>query len=118
MDGGDEQVAREDVEALLEVRRELGPSYDAALVDSFAERIEKGVAERVDSQLAQRRAHQAAVAGGGARQLALGIVSMVAAIPITIVLGVTGHFAALLVAWIGIVLVNMAHALQGRPRER
>jgi hypothetical protein len=30
---GDSEVEREDVEALLEVRRELGPSYDAALVD-------------------------------------------------------------------------------------
>ena len=30
-------VAGEDVEALLETRRELGPAYDAALVDSFAD---------------------------------------------------------------------------------
>jgi hypothetical protein len=115
--GGEEQVGREDVEALLEVRRELGPSYDAALVDSFADRIEKTVAERVDAQVAQKRAGQAAVAGAGGRQLALGIVSMVAAIPISIVLGVTDHFFALLVAWIGITLVNMAHALQSRPRD-
>jgi hypothetical protein len=117
MHGGEEQVGREDVEALLEVRRELGPSYDAALVDSFADRIEKAVAERVDAQVTQREAARAAVAGGGARQLALGIVSMVAAIPVSIVLGVTGHFAALLVSWVGIVLVNMAHALQSRPRD-
>ena len=41
---------------------------------------------------------------------------MVAAIPISVVLGVTDHYAALLVAWVGIVAVNMAHALQGRPR--
>ena len=53
----------------------------------------------------------------GARQLALGIVSMVAAIPISIVLGVTEHLPALLVAWTGIVLVNLAHALQSRPRD-
>ena len=98
MPTGGEQIGREDAEALLEVRRELGPSYDEALVDSFAERIER------------------AVAGAGGRQLALGIVSMVAAIPISVVLGVTGNYAALLVAWVGIVLVNMAHALQGRPR--
>jgi hypothetical protein len=44
----------------------------------------------------------------------LGIVSLVAAIPISIVLGVTGHFTAMLVAWIGIVGVNLAHAAQGR----
>ena len=115
--GGEEQVGREDVEALLEVRRELGPSYDAALVDSFADRIEQAVTQRVDAQLAHRSATRAAVAGAGARQLALGIVSMVAAIPISIVLGVTGHFAALLVAWIGITLVNVAHAMQSRPRD-
>ena len=116
MPGGGEQIGREDAEALLEVRRELGPSYDAALVDSFAERIERAVAERVEDQLARRREVARAAAGAGGRQLALGIVSMVAAIPISVVLGVTGNYAALLVAWVGIVLVNMAHALQGRPR--
>jgi hypothetical protein len=113
-DPGD--LGRDDVEALLETRRELGPSYDAALVDSFADRIERAVAERVDAQLAQRSASQAAVAGAGGRQLALGILSVVAAIPITIVLGVTGNFLALLVAWAGLVLVNMAHSLQSRQR--
>jgi hypothetical protein len=116
MPTGGEQIGREDAEALLEVRRELGPSYDAALVDSFAERIERAVAERVEDQLARRREVGRAAAGSGGRQLALGIVSMVAAIPISVVLGVTGNYAALLVAWVGIVLVNMAHALQGRPR--
>jgi hypothetical protein len=115
-DGGD-GVARDDVEALLEVRRELGPSYDAALVDSFAERIEQAVSVRVEDQLAHRRARDASVAGAGGRQLALGIVSVVAAIPISIVLGVTGNLLALLLAWLGIVAVNVAHALQGRRRD-
>jgi hypothetical protein len=117
MPTGGEQIGREDAEALLEVRRELGPSYDEALVDSFAERIERAVAERVEDQLARRREVARAAAGSGGRQLALGIVSMVAAIPISIVLGVTGNYAAMFVAWVGIVLVNMAHALQGRPRS-
>lgn len=114
---GDDEVGREDVEALLEVRRELGPSYDAALVDSFADRIERVVAERVDAQVARRDAAQRSAAQGGGRQLALGVVSLVAAIPISIVLGqVDDGLVALVVAWIGIVLVNMAHALQSRPR--
>jgi hypothetical protein len=113
--GEDAGPNREDAEALLEVRRELGPSYDAALVDSFAERIELAVSQRVDAQIAERRAAQASAAGAGGRQLALGIISLVAAIPISIVLGVTDHFFAMLVAWVGIVLVNMAHALQSRP---
>ena len=53
-------------------------------------------------------------ASGGQRQLALGIVSLVACIPICITLGVTGEFAALLVALLGIVAVNYAHAWQSR----
>jgi heme A synthase len=112
----EDEVGRDDIEALLEVRRELGPSYDAALVDSFAERIEKVVAERVDEQVAQRRAAQNAVAGAGGRQLALGIISMIAAIPISVVAAVQGELLILLVCWVGIVAVNMAHALQGRSR--
>ena len=43
-------------------------------------------------------------------QFVLGAASMVAAIPISIVLGVTGNSLALLVAWLGIVAVNVAHA--------
>jgi hypothetical protein len=112
---GGEELGREDAEALLETRRELGPSYDAALVDSFAERIERAVAERVDAQVAHRRAGQSPAPGSGARQLALGIVSLVAAIPISIVLGLNEPLA-MLVAWIGIVGVNLAHALLSRPR--
>ncbi len=113
--GHGHELAREDAEALLEVRRELGPSYDAALVDSFAERIERAVSVRVDAQIAQRRASQAAVAGAGARQLALGIISLVAAIPISIVAAAKEELLILLVCWIGIVMVNVAHALQSRP---
>jgi hypothetical protein len=109
-----EQVGRQDVEALLETRRELGPSYDEALVDSFAERIERAVAERADAQVSVRRAGAASARAAATRQMVLGIVSLVAAIPISIVLGVTGHFTAMLVAWIGIVGVNLAHAAQGR----
>lgn len=32
-------LEREELEATLEVRRELGPSYEPALVDSFVDRI-------------------------------------------------------------------------------
>jgi hypothetical protein len=44
--GDDSPVSRQDVEALMAARRELGPDYDAALADSFAERVERAVAER------------------------------------------------------------------------
>jgi hypothetical protein len=54
------------------------------------------------------------VAGAGGRQLALGIISLVAFIPISIVLGVNDQFLALLVTLAGIVAVNAAHAWQSR----
>ena len=44
------------------------------------------------------------------QQLALGIISLVAAIPITIPLALNDKLATVLVAWIGIVVVNIAHA--------
>jgi hypothetical protein len=113
---GGSEVEREDVEALLEVRRELGPSYDAALVDSFADRVERAIAQRVDAQLAEARAAQRRAAASRGGQLALGIVSVFCAIPITLIAGALGHLAGIIVVWVGIVLVNLAHALTARPR--
>ena len=113
---GDSEVEREDVEALLEVRRELGPSYDAALVDSFAERMERAIAQRVDAQLAEARAAQQRVAASGGRQLALGIVSIGCGIPITAIAGALTGLPGVVIVWIGIVLVNVAHALAVRAR--
>lgn len=114
---GEQDPRREDVEALLETRRELGPSYDAALVDSFAERLERAVAERVDQQLAARAARDRQVAAAGPRQLALAIISLVACVPISIPLGLQGQYVALLVTLAAIVSINVAHALQSRPRD-
>ncbi len=111
---GEHDPRREDVEALLETRRELGPAYDDALIDSFAERIERAVAERTDAQV-QRRAPARPDAGAGQRQLALAIVSMVACIPISIVLGLNDGLVPLLVTLAAIVAINVAHALQSRP---
>ena len=103
-----------DIEAALETRRELGARYDAELVDGFAERIERAVDRRVADQVALAQRRTAAVAGAGARQLALAIVSLVAFIPISIALGVNEKFSALLVTLVGIVAVNLAHAWQSR----
>lgn len=111
---GEEEIERSEVEAVLETRRELGASYDAALVESFADRIERAVEKRTADALWSRDLRRAHTDSSGKRQLALGIVSTVAAVPISITLGVTDNLGALLVSWAGIVGVNVAHALQGR----
>jgi len=108
----EDELERSEIEAVLETRRELGQQYDAALVDGFAERIERTVQERVSDELSRRKRADAAVASGGPRQLALGIISLVAFIPICIPLGLQGQFPALLIVLLAIVAVNSAHAWQ------
>jgi hypothetical protein len=112
-----DDIVRQDAEALLEVRRELGPSYDAALVDSFADRIERAVTERVDAQIAEHRRARRDDRDGDSRQLALGIVSLGTGIPITAIASAQADLAGLVVAWGGIVAVNVSYALRGRRRR-
>lgn len=115
-----DDIERSEVEALLETRRELGPSYDAALVDSFADRIDRAVERRIDEDSSQRRLAVRSSETAGKRQLALGIVSVGVGIPISaITLAVpegAASLGALVVAWAGIVGVNAAHAWHGRGR--
>jgi len=117
--GTDEELERATLEAALETRRELGTRYEAELVGGFAERIERTVERRVADELAQRRRTESAVSAASIRQMVLGIVSLAACIPITIVLGLNGEAFALLVALAAIVAVNWAHATTvRRARER
>ena len=115
----DEELDRSEVEAVLETRRELGSTYDAALVDSFGDRIERAVDARVASVRSSAPVHVNREAHAK-RQLGLGVVSVVAGIPIaaiTLAVPENGELSlfSLVVSWGGIVAVNVAHAWQGRP---
>lgn len=107
-----------DIEAVLETRRELGARYDAELVDGFAERVQAEIERRVGAEVQARQQAQAAQSSAGPRQLTLGIVSLVAGIPITAITVAAGDDPSILstiVAWGGIAAVNIAHAIQSRP---
>jgi hypothetical protein len=117
----EDDLGHGDIEAALATRRELGARYDAELVDGFAERIERAVERRVADQVALQQRRTASVASAGPRQLALGIVSVVAGIPITAIsLAVPDQgelsLLSLIVTWGGLATVNVAHAWQSRPR--
>ena len=114
MTRAEDELGHGDIEAALATRRELGARYDAELVEGFAERIERAVERRTAEQTALHQRRTSAVAGAGGRQLALGIISLVAFIPISIVLGLNGELLALMVAIAGFVGVNVAHAWQSR----
>ena len=114
MTPAEEELGHRDIEAALETRRELGARYDAELVDGFAERIERAVERRVADRTTLEQRRTASVAGAGGRQLALGIISLVAFIPISIVLGLNDQGFALLMALGAILGVNVAHAWQSK----
>jgi len=116
------ELERSEVEAALETRRELGLQYDAELVDGFADRIQAEVERRVGAETRAWQSQQVAHASAGPRQLALGIVSILAGIPITaITLAVPedgiASATAMVLAWGGISAVNVAHAVQARQRR-
>jgi len=113
-DNGD--IERQDIEALGATRAELGSAYEPALLDSFADKVEAAIQKRLDSELAARRTDAGVEKQRAALQFALAVASIVAAIPISIVLAVTDNFLALLVAWTGLMVVNLAHAMAGRRR--
>ena len=93
-------VPREDLQASLAARRELGPDHEPELVESFLARIEQ--------RLEKRPAHPARREGREG-SFVLAMVSVGAGIPLTaIALNLSG-LVALLVVWIGIVLVNLGY---------
>ena len=115
----DDDLERTEIEAVLETRRELGSTYDAALVDSFADRIEAAVAARAAHDVSRRSHGDRDRAAAGPRQLTLGIVTGIAGIPVTAISlnspdtdGV--GMLAMLIGWGGLVGINVAHAWQSR----
>ncbi|MBO2450183.1 hypothetical protein J4573_23975 [Actinomadura barringtoniae] len=114
-------LPRDELKAALAARQELGHEYDDAFVESLAERIEQTLAVRAAGHPypaaypappapGPRRASY----GGGA-DLALAIISMVAAIPLSAIAVVNAGTGGLFIVLTAIVLINFAHVL--RPRR-
>ncbi|RJK98076.1 hypothetical protein [Vallicoccus soli] len=106
-------ATRDELRAALGARRDLGPEYEDAVLDSFVARLEQSVAARAgEREVRQRDDRQ-----GGERQFILGLVSLGTGIPISAIAGGTAEVPGLFVAWMGIVGVNVAHALSARRRR-
>lgn len=112
MDQGRETpLPRDQLEATVNARLELGSELEPQLIEGFLERTGKAIDARVDARLAER--------GGSDRHVpnpAVGVVlgSLGIGIPLTGAAGGTVGIAGILVVWIGIVLVNFAYALSRR----
>jgi hypothetical protein len=111
---------RDDLTAAVGARRELGPDYEDAVLDGFLARLDRQMQERVDATVAERFSSGGRrTAGAPARDpgLTLGIVSVIAGIPVTAITTGTEELATLIVAWGGIAAVNVAHAWGRRRRQ-
>jgi hypothetical protein len=97
---------RQDVESALEARRELGPEYDSHVIDSFLEKIDARIDERLKaSQPPERRPIPLILPLGS---LGIGIGATGAALGPTH--GGAGGIIVAIIAWIAIAIVNLAYA--------
>jgi hypothetical protein len=100
------ELPREELEAAVEARRELGRERERDVIDSFLDRVEREIDARVDERLARRGGAPARRTGSDWGFVLLAISSL------GIGIGVTGAATAADsswvagVAWIAIVLVN------------
>ncbi|WP_405798670.1 hypothetical protein [Streptomyces sp. NBC_01506] len=127
MEARDPELKKE-LDATLQARRELGPEYESALIESFLEKLDQRVDSTTDRRVRRQLAEQQMVVARGARlptaeetfgaRYGFGIISLVLAIPLSAIAVVQGELAGLCVAWLGIVAVNVVQAAGGVPWAR
>ena len=98
---------REELQAHVAARRELGPEYEPELVDSFLERIEGKLDQRQHGKAARRDKEHHAIT-----PLVLG--SLALSIPLIAVAGAQAGAFGVAIVCIAIVLVNLFVALTRR----
>ncbi|WP_226899553.1 hypothetical protein [Nonomuraea phyllanthi] len=106
----DKRPLRDDLQATLDARRDLGPEYEAALVESFVERLDATIAARVRAELDHHGAapHKKSTPGSAMIPIALG--SMGIGIPLTAIAAGNAGLVGLTITWIAIVIINVAAA--------
>ncbi|HZO68388.1 MAG TPA: hypothetical protein VFB74_25620 [Kribbellaceae bacterium] len=124
--------ARKELQAALGARRDLGEEYENEVLDSFVEKMDARIAERVDQALAVRSQQQAAQQyypsqppqpaqpakqKGDSASTWVAIASLGCGIPITAVAASESGIIGMMVAWAGIATINLAHAVSRAGRS-
>jgi hypothetical protein len=110
----------DELKAAVSARRDLGPDYDDALVESFLDKMGQEVDRRVDERLSAigpKARQPVSTATADAQRLALAIVSLGLGTISTLVLALAGdgRGTALIPIWIGIIIVNVVfHTTRGK----
>jgi hypothetical protein len=108
------EIPREELSATLAARHELGPEYDAALVESLAERVEQVVQARVAAQQVVASPPPAPMPSAAltpAHRVAIAAISLGVAIPCTAIAGDVAGVAGVAITWAGIAVINVAAAI-------
>ena len=118
---------KKELDATLHARRDLGPEYESALVDSFLEKVEQRVDSSVDRRVRRQLAEQQMVVARGGRpdrsapehhfgeRFGFAMISLILAIPLSAIGAVNAGYSGLLTTWLGIVAVNAVHAAHRWP---
>ena len=99
----DDPATREELAAVVEARRELGPEHDEHLIAGFLEKIDKEIERRVDERVKELKPRRR---GKGISEAELGIF-----VPIFIFAGVFGHALGIVAAAFALAVVFGVQAL-------
>ncbi|MFJ9470361.1 hypothetical protein [Streptomyces caniferus] len=106
---------RKELDATLQTRKELGPEYESELLESFLEKLDRSVDQRVRRQLAEQQVQVARGArpprppGSGRdfwERFGFAALSLVLAVPLSAIGAAHAGETGLLICWAGIVGVN------------
>jgi hypothetical protein len=98
-------VDREELEAAIEARKELGAELEPAVIDSFVERIERSIVKRDEQRekaLKRRRDHQ--------KEMVLG--AMALSIPLMAIAAIFTGLAGVIAVCVAIAVVAIVSARQ------
>lgn len=116
----DTPFPRDDLRATMEARRDLGPDYEDALVDSFLEKLDHELTARVRAEVANQHLPQQQGAPEKAKpdnsHIPVALGSLGLAIPLTAIASSNAGNVGLFLAWSSIVIINVAYALGRRRR--
>jgi hypothetical protein len=101
----DPTVDREEIEAAIEARKELGAELEPAVIDSFVERIEKSLVKRDEQRekaLRRKRDHQ--------KELVLGAMGL--SIPLMLIAAIFTGLAGVIAVCVAIGVVAIVSTRQ------
>lgn len=98
-------IPREELEATVGARKDLTAEHEAELVEGFLERVGGQVDARVDQRLAEQKRKD----DGPAMGMGVVLGSVALGIPVTGVAGSQAELPGVVVAWAGIVIVNILY---------